>query len=171
MPRALGDGGASAARVDRVKIVQKVVVAADLKLRHEDTAAGGTKPCVLLGFAERAWRLADRLPHELRMGIAVALDVPVRAVLRQHRTRDGKRACQHFALHRVSGWREPGAQPAFVLGPKRGHRLARHRNRIALHTEGHDVLAVVVDESPWRVRAVALAEEEEEVASVEIIPV
>src|SRR5436305_357062 len=111
MPRTLRDRAPFAARVDRMKVVEKVVVAADLQLRHEDTAPTCTKPCVFLGFAEPAWRLADRLPHELRMGIAVALDIPPRPILRQHRTRDGKRACQHFALHRVSGWREPGAQP------------------------------------------------------------
>src|SRR4051812_14782831 len=100
------------------------------------------------------------------MRIAVAPDVPARAVFREHRARDRKGTGEHSAFDRIPRRRETRTEPALILDPKRIHGLAGYGDRIAFYPEGHHVLAVVLDESHGRVLPIAFAEEEEKVAAV-----
>src|SRR5205085_10291890 len=95
-----GDGVPLSVRSQKVQVIEEVVVRADLELRQKDfIATECSKARVFLGLANCPRLPARRLPHHLCMNVAVTLDVPTGAVLREDRAGDGKGAGEQIAFH------------------------------------------------------------------------
>src|SRR5207253_1024709 len=102
--------------------------------------------------------------------VAAALDIPAVAVRRERRTEDRPAARKDLAFCRLA-WRrrESRVQPRDVLFPQFRRRFAGRALRVGVDRIPDDLAAVALHKLAHRSVAIALAQEREKVAAVQII--
>ena len=177
-PPAFGEPPQPPSRAEPIQIVVVVVVVADLGLREQQVPVWqGSEPRTRLDVANRFDLAAQGLAHQPGKSVAVPLHVPAISPARAKGTGDRPVVDDDLSgfvvlsagLRRFPG--EARGQPFVVFEPQLVHRLARDEPRRAVNLERKPAAAVGLDIPGDRLRAVALGEEPEEIAAVEIIPV
>ena len=135
------------------------------------------KPRPRLDVANRFDLAAQGLTHQLGTRVAVPLHVPAISPVGAKGTGDRPVADDDISplVGLLAGLRgfvgRALVQPGVVFDPQLVHGLAGNEPRSAVHPERKPAAAVGFHVLRDRVRAVALGEEAEEIAAVEIIPV